>query len=52
MGRFGANPIIFVLNNDGYLVERALELNPDWSYNDLANGRYANCQGRWAALTG
>jgi len=35
MGRFGANPIIFVLNNDGYLVERALEVNPDWSYNEL-----------------
>jgi indolepyruvate decarboxylase len=42
MGRFGANPIIFVLNNDGYMVERALELNPDWSYNDLAKWRYAD----------
>jgi indolepyruvate decarboxylase len=42
MGRYGANPIIFVLNNDGYLVERALELNPDWSYNDLAKWRYAD----------
>jgi indolepyruvate decarboxylase len=42
MGRFGANPIIFVLNNDGYLVERALELNPDWSYNDLSKWRYAD----------
>ncbi len=41
MGRFGANPIVFVLNNDGYMVERALELNPDWSYNDLAKWRYA-----------
>ena len=41
MGRFGAHPIIFVLNNDGYLVERALELKPDWSYNDLAKWRYA-----------
>ncbi len=41
MGRFHANPIIFVLNNDGYMVERALELNPDWSYNDLAKWRYA-----------
>jgi indolepyruvate decarboxylase len=40
MGRFGANPIIFVLNNGGYLVERALEVNPDWSYNDLAKWRY------------
>src|SRR4029077_6720927 len=33
MGRFGANPIILCLNNDGYMVERALEPNPDWSYN-------------------
>jgi indolepyruvate decarboxylase len=41
MGRYGANPIIFVLNNNGYMVERALELNPDWSYNDLARWRYA-----------
>jgi indolepyruvate decarboxylase len=42
MGRFGAKPIIFVLNNDGYMVERALEANPDWSYNDLAKWRYAD----------
>ncbi|HEY3856476.1 MAG TPA: thiamine pyrophosphate-binding protein [Verrucomicrobiae bacterium] len=42
MGRFQANPIIFLLNNDGYMVERALELNPDWSYNDLAKWRYAD----------
>ena len=42
MGRHGANPIIFVLNNDGYMVERALEPYPDWSYNDLAKWRYAD----------
>jgi indolepyruvate decarboxylase len=42
MGRFGANPIILCLNNDGYMVERALEPNPDWSYNDLAKWRYAD----------
>jgi indolepyruvate decarboxylase len=42
MGRYGANPIIFVLNNDGYMVERALEPFPDWSYNDLAKWRYAD----------
>jgi indolepyruvate decarboxylase len=41
MGRFGANIIVFVLNNEGYLIERALEENPDWSYNDLAPWRYA-----------
>lgn len=42
MGRFSANPIILCLNNDGYMVERALEPNPDWSYNDLAKWRYAD----------
>jgi indolepyruvate decarboxylase len=42
MGRFGANPIILCLNNDGYMVERALEPNPDWSYNDLAKWRYVD----------
>jgi len=41
MGRFAANVIVFVLNNEGYLIERALEENPDWSYNDLAPWRYA-----------
>jgi indolepyruvate decarboxylase len=41
MGRFGANVIVFVLNNDGYLIERALEENPDWTYNDLAPWNYA-----------
>ena len=45
MGRFGANPIILCLNNDGYMVERALEPNPDWSYNDLAKWRYADLPG-------
>jgi indolepyruvate decarboxylase len=42
MGRFGANPIILCLNNDGYMVERVLEPNPDWSYNDLAKWRYVD----------
>ena len=41
MGRFGANVIVFVLNNSGYLIERALEANPDWTYNDLAPWNYA-----------
>ena len=41
MGRFGAKVTMFVLNNDGYMVERALEQNPDWSYNDLARWNYA-----------
>jgi indolepyruvate decarboxylase len=41
MGRFGANVIVFVLNNSGYLIERALEENPNWSYNNLAPWNYA-----------
>jgi len=44
--------IILVLNNDGYMVERALEPYPDWSYNDLAKWRYADLPRRWDALTG
>ena len=40
MGRNGLKPIIFVLNNSGYMVERALEANPDWIYNDLAPWNY------------
>ncbi len=51
MGRNGLKPIIFVLNNAGYTVERALEANPDWVYNDLAPWNYhalpaaLGCQG-------
>jgi indolepyruvate decarboxylase len=41
MGRFGANVIVLVLNNSGYLIERALEENPKWTYNDLAPWNYA-----------
>ena len=41
MGRFGVNAIVFVLNNSGYLIERALEENPNWTYNDLAPWNYA-----------
>jgi len=40
MGRNGLKPIIFVLNNAGYMVERALEEDPDWVYNDLAPWNY------------
>ena len=55
MGRYGLKPIIFVLNNDGYMVERALEENPDWVYNDLAPWNYhalpaaLGCQGWFTA---
>jgi indolepyruvate decarboxylase len=41
MGRFGAKVIVFVLNNSGYLIERALEPNPNLTYNDLAPWNYA-----------
>jgi indolepyruvate decarboxylase len=40
MGRNNLKPVIFVLNNQGYMVERALEANPDWVYNDLAPWNY------------
>ncbi len=40
MGRNGLKPAIFVLNNGGYMVERALEADPDWIYNDLAPWNY------------
>jgi indolepyruvate decarboxylase len=40
MARNGLKPIIFVLNNQGYMVERALEADPDWVYNDLAPWNY------------
>jgi len=47
MGRNGLKPIIFVLNNGGYMVERALEANPDWVYNDLAPGTITPCRPPW-----
>jgi indolepyruvate decarboxylase len=40
MARNGLKPVIFVLNNGGYMVERALEADPDWVYNDLASWNY------------
>jgi indolepyruvate decarboxylase len=38
--RFGLKPIIFLLNNDGYLIERLLCENPESYYNDLAKWKY------------
>ena len=38
--RHGLKPIIFVLNNKGFAVERVLEDYPDWEYNDLAQWNY------------
>jgi indolepyruvate decarboxylase len=40
MARNGLKPVIFVLNNAAYMVERALEANPDWVDNDLAPWNY------------
>lgn len=41
-GRRGLKPVVFVLNNNGYLIERLLCKNPDISYNDLAQWHYAD----------
>jgi indolepyruvate decarboxylase len=38
--RFGLKPIIFVLNNSGYLTERLLCKDGESYYNDLANWNY------------
>jgi indolepyruvate decarboxylase len=40
-GRRGLKPIVFVLNNSGYLIERLLCKNPDIAYNDVASWRYS-----------
>jgi indolepyruvate decarboxylase len=40
-GRRGLKPIVFVLNNSGYLIERLLCKDPDISYNDLASWKYS-----------
>jgi indolepyruvate decarboxylase len=41
MGRRGLKPVVFVLNNSGYLIERLLTKDPDIAYNDLAAWRYS-----------
>jgi hypothetical protein len=33
---FGLKPVVFVLNNDGYLIERLLCKDPTIAYNDIA----------------
>ena len=40
--RLGLKPVIFVLNNGGYLIERLLGKNPAAGYNDIARWRYAD----------
>ncbi|MFG2948293.1 alpha-keto acid decarboxylase family protein [Streptomyces adustus] len=42
LGRYGLRPVVFVLNNHGYLIERLLCKHPDSEYNDLANWNYAD----------
>ncbi|MDG4874097.1 thiamine pyrophosphate-binding protein [Mesorhizobium sp. WSM4935] len=39
-GRLGLKPVVFVLNNDGYLIERLLCKDPEIAYNDIAPWRY------------
>ena len=38
--RYGLKPLIFVLNNNGYLIERLLCKDPAIYYNDLAQWHY------------
>ena len=40
-GRRGLKPVVFVLNNSGYLIERLLCQNPEFGYNDVASWRYS-----------
>jgi indolepyruvate decarboxylase len=40
-GRLGLRPVVFVLNNSGYLIERLLCKDPSIAYNDLAAWNYA-----------
>jgi indolepyruvate decarboxylase len=40
-GRRGLKPIVFVLNNSGYLIERLLCADPNIAYNDIASWRYS-----------
>jgi indolepyruvate decarboxylase len=39
-GRLGLKPVVFVLNNFGYLIERLLCKDPAIAYNDVAPWRY------------
>jgi indolepyruvate decarboxylase len=40
-GRYKLKPIVFVLNNNGYLIERLLCKEPAIAYNDIAQWNYA-----------
>lgn len=39
--RQNLSPIVFVLNNDGYLIERLLCKDPEIEYNDIAQWQYS-----------
>jgi indolepyruvate decarboxylase len=41
-GRLDLKPVVFVLNNDGYLIERLLCKEPAIAYNDIAPWHYAD----------
>ncbi|EKT65573.1 alpha-keto acid decarboxylase family protein [Providencia burhodogranariea] len=38
--RFGLKPIIFIINNEGYLIERLLCKDPEAYYNDIPQWNY------------
>jgi indolepyruvate decarboxylase len=40
--RYGLKPIVFVLNNNGYLIERLLCKDPAIEYNDVSQWHYAD----------
>lgn len=40
--RYGLKPVIFVLNNNGYLIERLLCKEPEIEYNDVSQWRYTD----------
>lgn len=39
--RYNTHPVIFIINNDGYLIERVLCKDDNIEYNDLAKWNYA-----------
>jgi indolepyruvate decarboxylase len=39
--RYGLKPIVFVINNSGYLIERLLCREPESAYNEIAPWRYS-----------
>ena len=46
-GRRGLRPIIFVLDNSGYLIERVLCKDPGIAGNDVAPWRYGAASRAW-----